>query len=267
VDIWKFYAITHRDHVICNPTSEEKLDRLVELLRLPRSARVVDIASGKGEFLIRLAQSYGVRGTGVDLSPPYVREARERLRARAPGATIEFLEMNGAEFRPDEPHSCTLASCLGASWIFHGHAGTLDALIGMAAPGGWVLAGEPYWRQEPSDAYLDALGGTKDAFGTHWSNIEAGEERGLELVHTFVSSPDDWDRYEGLQWHAAAQYARDYPHDPDLEEVRVRVARSKEAYARWGRETLGWAIYVFRRRDSADAGRRQGTSDPPQPRG
>ena len=44
MDTWKFYDITHREHVICNPTNEDKLDRLVELLRLPAEARVVDIA-------------------------------------------------------------------------------------------------------------------------------------------------------------------------------------------------------------------------------
>ena len=69
MDTWKFYDITHRGHVVCNPTSEEKLARLVDLVQLPTAARVVDIACGKGEFLIRLVEAYGVRGVGVDLSP------------------------------------------------------------------------------------------------------------------------------------------------------------------------------------------------------
>lgn len=55
MDTWKFYDITHREHVVCNPTSTDKLARLVGLLRLPAEACVVDIACGKGEFLIRLA--------------------------------------------------------------------------------------------------------------------------------------------------------------------------------------------------------------------
>jgi hypothetical protein len=55
MDIWKFFDITHRRHVVCNPTSEEKLTQLVELLRLSPDARVVDIACGMGEFLIRMA--------------------------------------------------------------------------------------------------------------------------------------------------------------------------------------------------------------------
>lgn len=71
---------------------------------------------------------------------------------------------------------------------------------------------------------------------------------GLELVHTFVSSKDDWDQYEGLQWYATAEYARSHPDDPDLPELLERVTKAKGVYLRWGRDTLGWAIYVFRNR-------------------
>ena len=250
MDIWKFYDITHREHLVCNPTSEEKLAQLVALLRLPPGARVVDIASGKGEFLIRLAEAHGVHGRGIDISPHCIRDAAARIEARLPSATVVFTQMDGAEFKPDEPHSFSLASCIGASWIFGGHAGTLDALVKMVEPGGWVIAGEPYWLREPSPEYLEAIGDARERFGTHASNAEAGERRGLELVHTFVSNQDDWDKYEGLQWYAAAEYARTHPDDPDLPELNRRVAKSKEAYLRWGRETLGWAIYVFRRRDT-----------------
>ena len=86
---------------------------------------------------------------------------------------------------------------------------------------------------------------------SHFSNAQAGEQRGLELVHTIVSSADDWDRYEGLQWLATAEYARAHPDDPDLAEVIERVNKERAAYLRWGRDTLNWAIYVFRSRPEA----------------
>ena len=247
MDTWKFHDITHREHVVCNPTNEEALARLVELLRLPPDARVVDIACGKGEFLIRLAEAYGVRGTGVDISPYFILAAEARLKMRAPAANVTFTQMDGADFRPDKPHSLNLASCIGASWIFGGHAGTLDALVSMVTPGGWVIVGEPYWLQEPSEDYLEASGETREGFGTHASNVEAGERRGLDLVHTLVSSQEDWDIYEGLQWYATAEHARTHPDDPDLPEIVRRVAKNKAVYLRWGRDTVGWAIYVFRR--------------------
>ena len=247
MDMWKFYDITHGRHVICNPTNEEKLGRLVELLQLPAGARVVDIACGKGELLLRLAEAYGVRGVGVDLSPFFIAEAERRCGARLPEADIEFVEMDGADFTPDTPHGFTVASCLGASWVFGGHEGTLDALAAMVEPGGWVIAGEPYWLREPPEEYLQASGLTRDAFGSHAANAEAGERRGLELVHTLVSSGDDWDRYEGLQWYATSEYVRAHPGDADLPELLERVTTDRATYLKWGRDTVGWAIYVFRR--------------------
>jgi hypothetical protein len=117
----------------------------------------------------------------------------------------------------------------------------------MAAPESWIVVGEPYWRHEPEREYLEAIEVTRSDFGTHYQNIETGRELGLEAVYTLVSSQDDWDRYEGLQWFAAETWASDHRDDPDVETVLKRVRESKTAYLRWGRETLGWAIYVFKK--------------------
>jgi hypothetical protein len=62
MDTWKFFDITHREHMVCNPTSDEKLARLVGLLRLPDHARVVDIACGEGAFATPLACGLRLRG-------------------------------------------------------------------------------------------------------------------------------------------------------------------------------------------------------------
>ena len=124
----RFFAITHRDHIICNPSSLEKYQQLIDLLRLPTDASVLELAVGKGEFIIRLAEQYGVHGVGVDLSPYRVRDARARLAERAPDADVTLLEMNGGDYQPDEPESFDLAVCMGASWIFDGHEGELAAI-------------------------------------------------------------------------------------------------------------------------------------------
>ncbi|MRR11644.1 class I SAM-dependent methyltransferase, partial [bacterium] len=162
MDTWKFFDITHGEHVVCNPTSEAKLARLVELLRLPPNAKVADIACGKGELLIRLAEAYRVSGVGIDLSPFFIEQARKRAEGRASASGLTFMEMDGADFKPDEPHGLDMASCIGASWIFGGHAQTLDALAGMVKPGGRVVVGEPFWRTDPPDEYLAAIGFAKE---------------------------------------------------------------------------------------------------------
>lgn len=247
MDLWKFYDITHREHVLCNPTSIEKIDELISLLRLRPGAGVVDIATGKAEFLFRLAERYDIAGTGVDLSPYFLSEAKNRLRDRVPDGRLEFLEMDGANFKSGNPQNIALASCLGASWIYGGHRGTLRALSAMTAAGSWVVTGEPYWRREPAAEYLQAIAEDRSTFGSHWENVAEGQALGLEPVYTLVSNQDDWDRYEGLQWYGADAWAREHPEDPDIAEVLSRVRREKESYLKWGRDALGWAIYVFRK--------------------
>lgn len=247
MDKWKYYDITHREHVLCNPISIEKLEQLIALLRLGSGAQVLDIAMGKGEFLIRLAERYHIGGVGVDLSPYCIADAERKRRERVPDARLQFLKMDGAAYEPGTPESFDVASCIGASWIYQGHRGTLKALIGMAAQRSWVVVGEPFWRQEPAEAYLSATGDKRSDFGTHYENAMAGRDLGLTLAYTLVSSQDDWDNYEGLQWYAANAWASQHPGDPDAEEVLERVREGKDAYLRWGRDTLGWAIYVFKK--------------------
>ena len=101
MDPWKYYDITHKRHQLCNPLNAEKFERLCRLLRLKRGERVLDIACGKGEFLIRLAELYGITGIGVDISPYCIRDCMEKHRTRVPDSDIEFVEMDGADYRPE----------------------------------------------------------------------------------------------------------------------------------------------------------------------
>lgn len=246
MDRWKYFDVTHQDHLICNPTSTAKLDELIGLLDLPPGGRVLDIACGKGEPLVRLVERYGVRAVGVDLSPPFLRAARERVALRVPGAEVELLELDGAAYA-GEPGSFDLAMCLGASWIWDGYRGTLRALARFVKPGGLVLSGEPYWKRDPDPAYLASMELTRALFADHAGNVAIGVEEGLIPLYTMVSTDDEWDRYEGLQWRAAERYAAAYPDDPDAPAIRDRCRASRDAYLHWGRATLGWAMYLFRR--------------------
>ncbi len=246
MDRWKYFDITHHDHVLCNPTSIVKLQEMIELLALPDGGRVLDIACGKAEFLIRLVERYRCSGVGADLSPPFVLEARKRAAERVPSARIDLREIDGANY-DGSPDSFDLVSCLGASWIWRGHRGTLLALMRWAKPRGQILVGEPFWQREPEEEYLTAEEVLRETFGTHFQNVQTGIELGLTPLYSMISNGDDWDRYEALQWRAADTWASANPHDPDREAVLERCRKSRDTYLRWGRETLGWALYLFRK--------------------
>jgi SAM-dependent methyltransferase len=247
MDMWKYHDITHKDHTIMNPVSLSKTKELVELLRLPDDGRILDVACGKAEFLCLIVERYGVSATGIDLSPYTIKTALQNVENRKLSDCIELLHMDGAKYNPERTGSLDLASCMGGSWIYQNHAGTLKALKQMVKPGGLVLVGEPFWRNEPDPEYLKLMGYNRELCGSHAANVKTGEALGLSFFYSLVSNQDDWDRYEGLQWQAAERYSVAHPDDPDVEAL-LRVSHSyRDSYLRWGRDCLGWALYLFRK--------------------
>jgi cyclopropane fatty-acyl-phospholipid synthase-like methyltransferase len=124
MDLWKYFAIGHEHHLYCNPLSEAKADELIALLALRDGARVLDIACGKAEFLVRTAKRWKCSAVGVDISPYFVADARKKIEAAGFEAAIEIVEANGSEYL-GKPSSFDAAVCLGASWIWGGLEGTL----------------------------------------------------------------------------------------------------------------------------------------------
>jgi SAM-dependent methyltransferase len=244
MDLWKYFAIGHEHHVFCNPLCEAKVDELIALLDLPDDARVLDIACGKAEFLVRTARHWKCSAIGVDLSPHFVADARAKVKGAGLESAIEIVEGNGSEYT-GKPSSFDAAVCLGASWIWGGLEGTLRALASWARPGGVIVVGEPFWRSGPSSEHLEAAELTESSFDTHAGNAQAGLDLGLGLLHTIVSSEDDWDRYEGYQWWAAERYARRNREDPDTPELIARMRSFRDHYLQWGRNEVGWAVYMF----------------------
>ena len=245
MDRWKYFGITHRDHVVCNPTSSAKLDELVGLLPLQPQSRVLDIACGKAELLLRIADRHDASGVGVDISPYEYEAAKRRVATRGLESRIEIVELDGAKYDA-EPHSFDLTMCIGATWVWGGYRGTIDALKKIVVPGGLIAIGEPFKMKEPHADYIAAEPEFVPTLVTHAENVVIAQEAGLTLLYALVSNPDDWDRYEGLQTLAAEQYALEHPDDPDVDELRKQRREVDAVHLKWARDTLNWAIYLFR---------------------
>jgi cyclopropane fatty-acyl-phospholipid synthase-like methyltransferase len=246
MDKWKYFDITHKHHILCNPMSNEKFERFCNLLSLAKDSRVLDIACGKGEALVRLAEKYGISGVGVDISPFCIRDCKEKHRQRASETDLTFIELDGAKYQPASGELFDVVMCLGASWIFEDHIGTLRALKKIAKPGGLVIVGEPFWLKEPDTEYLELTKMTRNSFRLHENNVYQGEEMGLTCLYTLVSNKDDWDHYETLQWWAVDNYIQSHMDDPDNQELLEKTKTAKDIYLKWGRDTINWGIYIFR---------------------
>jgi SAM-dependent methyltransferase len=238
MDRWKYFGITHRDHLVCNPTSSAKLDELVALLPLRSGSRVLDIACGKAELLLRIADRYDASGVGVDISPYEVEAARQRVATRGTENRIEIVESDGARYDV-EPGSFDLAMCIGATWIWGGYRGTIEALKKIVVPGGLIVIGEPFKMQEPHEDYITAEPDFVPTLVTHADNVSIAQDAELTYLYALVSNQDDWDRYEGLQTRAAELYAMEHPDDPDVEELLTPQRRRGSLEVGEGHAELG----------------------------
>ena len=245
MNFWKLMDVIHKRQPIMNPMRSVKLDRFIDVLDLTQGSRVVDVGCGKGEFLLRLNKRYDISGIGIDKSPYCVSDCNANKEARSPEADIDFLLMDAAEFKTEEQFDLTC--CMGASWIYGGIKDTLETLEGMTKPGGLIVAGEPYWLKEPSPEYLKADEMKKESFHTHMENVVMGDEFGLTCGYTLVSDHEDWDHYEAPHWRSAAEYVDANPDDPDNPEILENARKYLEIYLRWGRDTMGWCIYLYRK--------------------
>lgn len=215
----RYFVVAESTHELQNPTSEEKLVLLGPRLGLTRESRVLDIASGRGGPALVLAREFGCSIHGIEISPEFHAVAVERA-ARAGLEDRVTFELGNA-------------------------SGVDHASESAVKPGGHVVVGEPYWRRLPlPDDYEDR----RDPWTTLEGTVTIFETSGLPVVSVIASSEDDWDRYETLHWQAVERWLTENPCDPDAPEIRARHEREKRVYLRHGRDVLGWAIFVGRKR-------------------
>ena len=236
----RYFVVAESQHELQNPTSEEKLLLLGKQLGLGPGSRVHVVASGRGGPGLLLARALGCSIEGVEIAPEFCAVAVNRIAEAGLAELVSFrLGDASQELLPEEAYDAAL--CLGASFVWGGLAGTLDAIEPAVRPGGHVVVGEPYWRRLPLPPdYEDR----DEPFTTLAGTIEILETGDLDVVSVIASSEDDWDRYETPHWSALECWLAENPGDPDAIEVRARHEREKRKYLRFGREYVGWAIFV-----------------------
>jgi SAM-dependent methyltransferase len=236
----RYYVVAESEHEIQNPTSAEKLRLLGRRLGLGPESRVLDVASGRGGPALLLAGELGCRVEGIELAPEFHAAAVARAAEAGLSERVSF-RLGEARAVELEPEGYDAALCLGASFVYGGLADTVEALAPAVRPGGHVAVGEPYWRRLPlPEDYADR----DQPFTTLAGTVLAFETAGLPVVSVIASSEDDWDRYETLHWRAVERWLAASPDHPDAADIRARHEHEKANYLRYGRELLGWAVFV-----------------------
>jgi len=248
LDDLDFSALAHEGLAFMNPLAEEDVDEMIEALALDPGAHVLDLGCGKAEVLLRIVERYAdVRATGLDRSPVVLAEARRQAAQRVPESKVTLLEQDVREYAP-EPGTFDLVVSTGGVSFRGGVGGTLAVLAGFVAPGGKLLFGEGYWREEPTAEYLVALGAAREELKDYEGTIGAAQDVGLELKRAVTSSVEDWDAYEDAWARNGERYADAHEGEEGVADLREWIATGRERYRELGgRETLGFALFLFER--------------------
>lgn len=240
----RFHEIAEEDHRILNPFTDEKLLLLGKVSRVGSGTRILDLACGKGEMLCRWAEVFGVSGHGVDLSEVFLAAARGRAAELNVAGRVSFEQGDAGRYRATD--SFDIVSCLGATWIGGGLAGTIDLMRPALLPGGLLIIGEPFWIDEPPEGACEALGLGPGDHTSLAGTLDRFEAAGLELVEMVSADLDSWDRYVASQWWTVHEWLKANPGDPDATALRDFNDQERRAHLTYGRRYLGWGIFVLR---------------------
>ena len=225
-----YTRIAHTGMPIMNPIPAAKLDEVVALLDLPPRGRVVDLGCGKGDLLARIARRYDVDAVGIDRDAQLLAEVPPGINVIV--ADIETWNRGRGAF--------DLVASVGSP-------ARLSSLAGLVRPGGLALYGNGYWRREPSQEYVHALGATRDEFADYAGTVRRGEELGLTPVYAVTAAVDDFDRYEWSWSLNGERYAAAHPDERGVGEFLEWIRAGRRRYVELGgRDTLGFGLFLFR---------------------
>jgi cyclopropane fatty-acyl-phospholipid synthase-like methyltransferase len=238
-------AITHGDLAFHDPLDPAVVDEVLAFASLGPGDRALDLGCGPGELLVRLAERTGCGGLGVDLATAQIEEARRRAAARAPRAGLEFRAADASGVDGE----FALTACVGSSHALGGLDAALARMAQLTLPGGHVLLGDGFWAREPTDHYLEALGGaSRDELPDYAGLLRAGDRHGLRAVHVRVASEADWDRYEWTLIANGERFLAEHSDAPEAEDLRAWVDTHRDRVtAPGGRGTMGFALVLLRR--------------------
>jgi SAM-dependent methyltransferase len=236
------FEAMHHLHEICNPMSHESLEELVDQLAPTDAERMIDIACGHGELLLKAAEHAGIEGVGLDLSPWTLTRSIDRTAGRSLRGSIEWWLGDGKAL--DKGEQWDLATCLGASWIWHGFKGTLRALATRTRPGGRIAIGDLRTRVDTDKARIDSVIGQGISMTTEADQIAAMHEAGLEPLHCYVSPEEAWAGYHRLVIESAETYD-----GPALAVNAGAMAREWQQEFERDSRVLEWTVWVAKKPD------------------
>lgn len=224
---------------ICNPMSVDDLQQVIDALEPRPGDRVLDVGCGHGDLLLTMAGRTDIAGVGVDLSPWVLLRASARAGEHTRRGSLEWWLGEGMAV-PREAR-WDVATCLGASWIWHGFEGTARALSARLRPAGRLAIGDLRLREASLREILRARGAPEAAAPTEHEQLGVLRRLGLKPIDQIVAADEAWGHYHRQVVASAEAFAAAHPEA----DYRHMAAAWMEDFLR-DRQYLAWTVWVAR---------------------
>ncbi|MNQ75419.1 Demethylrebeccamycin-D-glucose O-methyltransferase [compost metagenome] len=243
-----FHHIAYQPLVVCNALSMDRLEATAAQAGLKPGAAVMDIGCAYGEVSIHLARAFDARVTAVELDPVMAEGAEARIQAAGLTDRITVRRETSAAALAALP-PLDLIVALGttepAGKGLREPAAVFAALSEHLTPGGALLWGDLFWKEEPP-APLRQLVETGGYYVSHEAWQAAARDAGLTVVSAEISTEAEWATYRTAMETAIADWLDAHPDHADAPSVAATAHRIKMMLD-FGAPFLSFGLYLFRK--------------------
>ncbi len=83
-------AVEPRLDVPYVPTPQPVVDKMLDLAKVSKNDVLFDLGCGDGRIVVTAAKNHGARGTGIDINPVRIEEARRNARTAGVDRRVDF---------------------------------------------------------------------------------------------------------------------------------------------------------------------------------
>jgi len=241
-----FHHIAYQPLAVCNALSIDRLEATVRQAGLAPGAAAMDIGCAYGEVSIHLTRTFGAQVTAVELDPVMAEGAEARVQTAGLSDRISVRRETSAATLAALPAFdliVAIGSTEPAGKGLREPAEVFAALAEHLTPGGALLWGDLFWKEEPP-APLRQLVETGGYYVSHEEWQAAARAARLSVVSAEISNEAEWATYRTTMEAAIADWLDAHPDHVDAPSVAATAHRIKMMLD-FGADYLGFGLYLF----------------------